>query len=103
MTMIVAHLTFDVKPGERDRFIAATTDVMAASATDAGNVVYRFMADMQDQNRFYITEMWTSQAELDAHLAQPHAQTCMGILGGISTVSDVKLYSGDLQAMALPH
>lgn len=101
--MIVAHLTFDVKPGERERFIAATTAVMAASATDAGNVVYKFMADMQNENLFYITEMWTTQDALDAHLAQPHAQTCMGILGGISTVTDVKLYSGDLEAMALPH
>ena len=103
MTMFVAHLTFDVKPGERDRFIAATTAVMAASGSDEGALVYRFMADMQDENRFYITEIWSGQEHLDAHLAQPHAKTCLAILGEISTVSDAKLYHGELEEMALPH
>lgn len=101
--MIIAHIIFDVKPGERDLFVASVIEVMKHSKADEGCVIYEYMADLQDDHRFYITEMWTDQATLDAHLAQPHSQKCMGILGSISTISDVKLYRDDLQPMALPH
>lgn len=101
--MIVAHVMFDVTSGKRDLFIATALVVMKNSKSEEGCILYNFTSDLETENRFYLAEIWTGQATLDAHLAQPHARSSMEILSEISTISVVNLYQGELVAMPLPN
>ncbi|MCB1748536.1 MAG: antibiotic biosynthesis monooxygenase [Gammaproteobacteria bacterium] len=50
-------------------------DALAARATrsrgDAGNIDYAFSVNLEDPSEVRLTEIWTSEADLDAHLRLP--------------------------------
>lgn len=81
MTIIVTG-TIDLDPAKRDGFIAAAKECMAASRAEGGNEGYAFSADLEDQGRFYVTELWASQETMDIHMASPHLAAFMGAMGG---------------------
>jgi quinol monooxygenase YgiN len=56
---------------------------MDATHQEAGCEHYSFAADLADPGRFHISERWSSQGEMDAHMASPHLAAFMGKLGGL--------------------
>jgi quinol monooxygenase YgiN len=73
--------TMDLDPANRDGFIAAASELMAATRAEAGCEHYCFAADLDDPGRFHISERWASQADVDTHMATPHMAAFMGKLG----------------------
>lgn len=56
---------------EVERFETALRERAARSRTDAGNVDYTFARNLEDPTELRLTEVWESQALLEAHLAKP--------------------------------
>jgi quinol monooxygenase YgiN len=81
MTIIVTG-TIDLDPAKRDAFIAAANECMTATRAEDGNEAYAFSADLEDQGRFYVTELWATQEAMDTHMATPHLAAFMGAMGG---------------------
>ena len=100
--MILAHICFEVLPENRELFIRTANDVTRKSETEEGCLVYRYMADLEDENRFYITELWSTKETLDAHLAQPHTKSTMETLGPISKPAAMQIFGGEMKALELP-
>ena len=69
--MIIVGGTFEVEPGERERFLAGRHDLMRKSRAEAGCLEYTFSADPLDPGRVVLFERWSDQEALDAHLSAP--------------------------------
>lgn len=102
MAQVLAHVVFDVEPVHRDRFIATAGEVMRASQAEAGCILYHYGADLTDPRLFHITEIWESQAALDAHLATPHARESMGITMQIARITSLRFWAGPIAEMQIP-
>lgn len=77
----------ELDPAHRDGFIAAANELMTATHAEAGCEHYSFSADLADPGAFHLSERWTSQAEMDAHLQTPHLAAFMGAMGGFGVKS----------------
>lgn len=70
MLVVVAQLTGHA--AHRDAIRAGLADLAATSRRDAGCLSYAFTVDLEDTDRYFSIETWTTQAALDAHMAAPH-------------------------------
>ena len=70
MIIIAGSLSFD--PSDREDVLASLAEVTAASRRDVGCVEYFWSEDLESADTFRFFEVWESQEQLDAHLAQPH-------------------------------
>lgn len=65
--MIVIVGTFTALPDKRQAFVDLASQTMAASQTETGCALYRFTADLHDQTRFTLTEIWETDQDLKTH------------------------------------
>ncbi len=86
--MIVLSVIAPVKPESRDAFIAAARAITAETRKEAGSISYAFSSDIDDANRFYVTEQWKDQDALDSHFGTPHMVAFKNAIG--------ELLAGDL-------
>jgi quinol monooxygenase YgiN len=71
MIAIIGHI--DVEPAVRDRLVASTADLQAATERDEpGCVAYTISADPANPGRIRIVELWESAEALDAHFEHPN-------------------------------
>ncbi|CAB4769705.1 MAG: antibiotic biosynthesis monooxygenase [Actinobacteria bacterium] len=70
MIVISGRMRFD--PAHRDHALAEIAPVVAATATEEGNVHYRYYADLEDPNVLLLFEEWRDDEALQAHFAQPY-------------------------------
>ncbi len=82
MTILVTG-TIDFDPSKRDDTIAAVTECMQATRAEEGCEGYVFSADLQDPGRVHVSEQWSSQETMDAHMASPHLAALMGKMGDL--------------------
>lgn len=68
MSNVIVQGVFFVDPGERDRFIDASTEGMRASRAEAGCQEYVLAADPLDPGRVVLSERWESMELLQEHL-----------------------------------
>ena len=73
--MIVVAGRIAVKPESRADAVTLAREVSAATRQEAGCLSYRFYADLDDPNRFFIFEEWVDAAALEAHFSMPHMTT----------------------------
>jgi quinol monooxygenase YgiN len=86
--------TLDVNADRRDDFLPIVAKLMAATRAEAGCEAYTFSADLDDPNRFHISEQWADQAAVDGHNASPHMAEFMGSLGGIVAGASLTMWNG---------
>jgi quinol monooxygenase YgiN len=67
--MIFIELVFDVAPETREDVVELARRTTAATHQEIGCVLYRFSTDAELPNRFVLTELWESEADLTAHFA----------------------------------
>jgi quinol monooxygenase YgiN len=67
--MVIVAGSFEIKPDEREEFLAGRLESMRASRSEAGCLEYTMSADPIDAGRVVLFERWEDQASLDAHLA----------------------------------
>lgn len=79
--MIVISGRLTVRPDQRDRAIAATSALMAATQAEPGCAEYAFSSDVSDPNLFRFFERWETEDAMKAHLGTPHMAEFMGIAG----------------------
>jgi quinol monooxygenase YgiN len=91
--MIVVAGSMRVDPAQRERFLAATRPVVAATRAEPGNVHYRYSRDDDDPSLVLIFEEWESDDALAAHFATPHMQEFLAVIPTLGiTEGDVHRY-----------
>jgi len=68
------------KPGKEDQARQELLTLVATSRNDKGCINYDLHQAVDKPGVFLFHENWTSKAELDAHLQQPHVQRVLGRL-----------------------
>jgi quinol monooxygenase YgiN len=74
MTHVTIIGTVICKPETREELLSILTDQVAPSRAEPGCINYDFHADAENPCCFVFYENWHSQADLDAHLKQPHVK-----------------------------
>ena len=70
--MIVVSGTLQVHPDLREEAIEIVLKLAKASEAEKGCLLYRFYADLEDPNTFFMFEKWENEAALEAHFETPH-------------------------------
>lgn len=73
--MLVVAGRILVKPEARAEAVRLAIEVAAATRDEPGCLSYRFFADLEDPNRFFVFEEWRDADALQAHFAMPHMAT----------------------------
>jgi quinol monooxygenase YgiN len=92
--LVIVAGTFTVDPDRRAEFLQGREESIRASRQDGGCVQYAMSADAVDPALVRLFEVWTSQADLDAHL---HRMRAAGqpAQGGVPILGvDIKRYVG---------
>jgi len=91
--MVIVAGTFMVDPARRAEFLEGRLESIRASREDRGCLEYAMSADAADSGLVRLFEMWTSLADLQAHVqriqASPPAQDGVPVLA-----RDMKVYAG---------
>jgi quinol monooxygenase YgiN len=64
--------TFDCDPDKRDILIEAAKAIMAITTKEAGCELYAITTDLADPGRLHISERWTDDESLAAHMKGAH-------------------------------
>jgi quinol monooxygenase YgiN len=91
--LVIVAGTFTVDPARRAEFLAGRLESIRASREDRGCLEYAMSADGVDPGLVRLFEMWTSLADLQAHVerirSSPPAE------GGVPVLArDMKIYAG---------
>ena len=71
--MLSLVVSLKIKPGQRDRFLAAAEDDSTCSVRDEpGCLRFDVLQDQDDENHFYFYEVYRDEAALEAHTKAPH-------------------------------
>jgi quinol monooxygenase YgiN len=76
--MLIAALTFDVRPDKRSELVSAVTEVLGTMRWSAGCLGCRLLVDCENPNLFTLTSEWDNRAYLEAHLESPEFQILEG-------------------------
>ncbi|WP_420639245.1 putative quinol monooxygenase [Candidatus Poriferisocius sp.] len=89
--MIVIAGTGALPPENTEAFMAAATEMAAASRAEEGNIEYCFSVEAPGKVRFF--ECWESEEALTAHFTAPHIATFGAAIGELGmTGMDGKKY-----------
>ncbi|MCY7395768.1 MAG: antibiotic biosynthesis monooxygenase [Nocardioides sp.] len=77
--------TIPTDPAHGDTVRAGLADLVAATRQEDGCLAYDAFESTEAPGTFVTVEAWTSQADLDAHMATPHIATAFEVLGAALT------------------
>jgi quinol monooxygenase YgiN len=91
--LVIVAGTFTVDPARRAEFLEGRLESIRASREDQGCLEYTMSADAVDPGVVRLFEMWTSLADLQAHVQR--IQSSPPVEGGVPVLSrDMKIYAG---------
>ena len=91
--MIMIAGTISVKPEMREEAIQACLAMQKATQQEEGCITYRFHADLEDPNTFFLFEEWAGQEYLSAHFKAEHMKTYRAIIPSlVNGPSNLKYY-----------
>ena len=71
--MLAIWVKVKVKPAEKQRFLKAIEeDALASERDEPGCLRFNVLQDAQDENVYYLYEIYKDEAALEAHRAAPH-------------------------------
>jgi len=77
----------------RDAAAVAAREMALATRQEDGCVTYRFYADLEDDTRFHVFEIWQSAEHLARHFETPHMKEFRSTLGALDIKSrDITKY-----------
>ncbi|WP_422661461.1 putative quinol monooxygenase [Paenibacillus sp. EC2-1] len=72
--MIIIHAEMKVNPELEAEFLVTIQELIESSRTEAGNVSYKLMKDIEQDNTYLMVEQWKDQEAVAAHNTSSHFQ-----------------------------
>ena len=99
--MFILHVTYHLKPGMRDEYLAKLKDLGAAekSRQDKGCIQYEYFLPEEDENRILLVERWESPEDQAAHIKTEHVRALAAIKNDyVENTESVKYLAEEYQA-----
>jgi quinol monooxygenase YgiN len=93
MVIILGKVKLETQQ-EAERIIEALQRRAEKSRSDAGNVDYAFSLNVEDASEVRLTEIWESETELNAHLADPDPEFSEALATAKIASAEIKAYDG---------
>ena len=95
--MIILHVTYTTKPGQREAFINAIAEagIDAACRAENGNCCYDYFYAAQKEDTVLLVEKWESIEALKAHMQTAHFQALGPIKEQFVQESVMEKYNGE--------
>jgi quinol monooxygenase YgiN len=91
--LVIVAGTFTVDPARRAEFLEGRLESIGASREDRGCLEYAMSADAVDPGLVRLFEMWTSLADLQAHVER--IRSSPPVEGGVPVLARaMKIYAG---------
>lgn len=100
--MIVIEAIFEASADRRNDFVKLALQTMAASQAEKGCLLYRFSADLEQQNRFTLIELWDTEEDLKAHFGGDAFKRFFAELPGKGEPASAVAWKGPLIPFVLP-
>ena len=73
---LTLHVTYTAFPGKRNAFLQAVQEARIPEITrqEVGCLQYDYCVSEENSDQILLTEQWTTEAQQQAHLKQPHMQ-----------------------------
>ncbi len=78
---IVGVVDVQAAPGKADAVIEAFAACTRATHAEDGCIAYALHRDNADPEHFMLVERWRSQADVDAHMNEPHTSALLAFAG----------------------
>jgi quinol monooxygenase YgiN len=85
--MLIVAGEIRMKPGTRDRFLAAVGPLVAATIEEAGCHTYAFTPDPTDADLIRLYELWDGEPSLAAHFESAHIAAWQEVRATLPIVS----------------
>lgn len=72
--MIIIHAVMKINPNVEAEFLETVQELIESSRAEAGNISYKLMKDMDQENTYLMVEQWKDQEAVGAHNASSHFQ-----------------------------
>jgi quinol monooxygenase YgiN len=95
--MILIEVELETTEAQKEDFLALLRATMAASRAEPGCVTYRFTADLDDPLRFYLIELWETEADLQNHFRGEGFRNFIAQMPQLGTVLSSVPRSGPLE------
>ena len=91
--MIIVTATINTKPGERDKIISKSQDVIESTRLESGCISYELFASTEDDDVLMMFEKWESKEALELHKQTDHYNAFGQIIGNlIAKEIEVRIY-----------
>ena len=76
--MLIASLSFDVRPEKRGEFVSAVSHIVQALRWSSGCLGCRLVSDCENSNVFTLFSEWDNRTFLDGYLRSPQFRILEG-------------------------
>ncbi len=90
--MFVQLVNIKVVPEQRSQFIEAFRINCEGTRQEPGNIRFDLLHDADDENNFYVYEIFEDEAALDAHRQTEHYRQCVEMIDPITKGDRSKSY-----------
>lgn len=90
--MLIQLVSIEVKPGTRATFLDAFRINCEGTRQEPGNLRFDLLADPENENRFFVYEVFQDAAALEAHRLTDHYRRCVEMIDPISLGTRGKQY-----------
>ena len=70
--MIIVTATITANPGERDKIITKSQDLIKSTRLESGCISYNLYASTESDNILLMLERWENQEVLESHMQTKH-------------------------------
>jgi quinol monooxygenase YgiN len=70
--MIIVKATITAKPGDRDKIISRSQDVIGPTRSELGCISYELFASTEDKDVLMMFEQWENREVLETHMQTEH-------------------------------
>ncbi len=96
--MIIVTAKITTKPGERDKIISKSQDLIDSSRLDPGCISYNLYASTEDDNTLVMLEQWENPEVLESHMQTKHFKAFGAATENIlAEEMDISVYSAEIK------
>ena len=94
--MIIVKATITAKPGDRDKIISISQDVIGPTRSELGCISYELFASTQDKDVLVMFEQWENREVLETHMQSEHFKAFgAAIKDMIAKELEISVYSAE--------
>jgi quinol monooxygenase YgiN len=95
--MIIVNVTYKIKPGERDAFLAACNEIKLLENTNKenGNIKYAYYFPIDDEDAVFCAELWDNADAFKAHRSTDHVVKFQDVKKKYVTDAVLNLFEGE--------